>query len=106
VFVWAPPSSGRTGGTTTDPITSRESLLGRLGRVFGTHRFLGVVAEKRARVGATVVKTLFAISGNNCYFTGCDEKMALREWQRANGEIRPHPGRNALAQHATTRTGP
>jgi len=45
------------------------------------------MAEQRTRVGQTVAKTLFAISGNLCYFGGCDERMADPTWKKCNGEI-------------------
>ena len=37
--------------------------------------------------GITVVKTLFALSGNQCYYPGCEELMTREGWQQVNGDI-------------------
>lgn len=56
-----------------------------------------VMAEARTRVGQTVAKTLFAMSGNQCYFPGCEERMGHPSWKRCNGEIAHICGERKLA---------
>ena len=45
------------------------------------------MTDERTRIRDTVAKTMFALSGNVCYFTGCDEVLARPEWSKVNGEI-------------------
>ena len=37
--------------------------------------------------GITVVKTLFELSGNQCYYPGCEELMTREGRQQVNGDI-------------------
>ena len=40
-----------------------------------------------AGVGMTVTKALFAVSGNSCYFYGCEQRMTDPAWPRVMAEI-------------------
>jgi hypothetical protein len=35
----------------------------------------------------TVLKTLFALSGNSCFYRGCEEKLTDPAWQQVNADV-------------------
>jgi hypothetical protein len=45
------------------------------------------MTEARTRIRQSVAKTMFAISGNQCYYLGCEERVAHPSWEKCNGEI-------------------
>jgi hypothetical protein len=45
------------------------------------------VVERGNPVGMSVAKTLFALSGNSCAYTGCEQPMANPLWKHVNGQI-------------------
>jgi hypothetical protein len=73
-------SRARTGGSAPDSASSSGSpcLLGAVER--GTIQAVSAPSE-------SVVKTLFALSGNVCSYEGCEEKLTDPTWRQVKAEI-------------------
>jgi hypothetical protein len=50
--------------------------------------------RSRMAPSVSVVKTLFALSGNTCAFTGCETKLTAPGWRRVNADVAHICGEN------------